>query len=327
MNRLLLITFLFGGINHFSLAQSCKVEVNNLKSKIEADPNSVLYSLGDAITLQPNCISDLIETAIIAAKPNPDILTQIIRLAVSQYPDEAATIAEAAVLASPEEVEVIRLAFQPQLKPIIATPVLENGVSLAEQKATATPAVPKQIEIPANLSSEAHPQPANQSIEFKTSQYDSQNVAEKAMQAIDEMLAKLKQREAKNSKSPQAALSTKVLFGESNQIETFRLNLTDDRVAITTLDDATHHDQIDELMTAPALDPVKIKDSVKPVVNSPNQKVQEKTDHQPAPALIEFSSSVYPIPSSNDLLTEEPLKVAPTVIRGVPMSPTSPQKH
>ncbi len=334
MKRLLLITFLLNGINQLSLAQSCKDAVNTLRSKIEANPDSVLYALGDAMTLQPNCMSDFIETAIIAAKPSPDTLTQIIRLAVTQYPDEVGTIAEAAVLASPENVDVIRKAFQPQVKPIIATPVLEDELEPspienfiakdAPIQAHPVPAVP----IPVDLDYTSLQQPiSTPPLEFKTSQYDPQDVAEKAMRTIDELLTKLKHPEAGKSETPIAVEPTENLLGESQKIETFRLNLTDDKVAITTLDDAGHQDQNDEIVTAPSVDPIVIKDSLseKPMVSLLNPIVKEKKTPEVTPDKIEFTSSVYHIPSSADLLNGQHSVVAPTVIRSVSASPTTPR--
>lgn len=296
-----------------------------LKAKVEADPGTVLYSLGDAIALYPQCISDLIEAAITAAKPDADTLEQIIRLAVTEYPSEAGAIAEAAMLAAPDEVDVIRQAFMPEKKAIVATPVdpdkrspIENFLNNLEPE-TASPTiaeaeVPQQIEVP------------DGSFEVMTSKpHNPDDVAATAMQAIDEMLAKLKHKELEGCSDADKARITKP---SSREVEKFRLNIPDETIAITTINDPAHHDQKDEQLEKPATEPLIIKDPAsdpdltdlfEPKSSEKDQaalEVQQSDDEN-----LAFTSSVYQIPLTGIAESHD----SQPAIRSASVSPTMPR--
>ena len=81
------IILLASGLSSLTFAQSCRVDVIALEAKIKGQPDSVLFALGDAIALRPDCLPDLIEAAVKATEEKPGAISEIVKLAVSEYPD------------------------------------------------------------------------------------------------------------------------------------------------------------------------------------------------------------------------------------------------
>ncbi|MDF1815430.1 MAG: hypothetical protein P1V20_24730 [Verrucomicrobiales bacterium] len=324
MSRLLSYFLIaFFTFTSFSTAQSCKLEAIGLQVRIETDPGTVLYALGDAIALYPHCMAEFIETAITTAQPDDATLTEIIKLAVSEYPLEAGTIAEAAVLAAPEKVDVIRTAFLPPEKPIIATPVLdepemnspiESFLSNYQPETTSpiahTEAQPmEQIAVPEN------PQP--------------EDVALAALKAIDELIAKLKINSGQDGCNDHSCDSN--VPSLHNNVESFTLNIPDNSIVLTTINDSDYLDRTDENIAEPSAAPLTFEDPVNPEVSlveylekeikTKVESAQVKTKNQPA---VNFTSSVYPIPSP-DAPRKESRPITQPQIKSATVSPTLPR--
>lgn len=306
----LFIIFLFTGLCGLNaLGQSCRVDIIALEAKIKSQPESVLFALGDAIALRPDCLADLIETAVKATEKKPGAVSEIVKLAVSEYPDKAALIAESAVIASPDNVDVIRKAFQ----------AAKSGTYKPKYIKGKLPANPSPIE--RYLSN------------YKTSKpTDPNDAANEGLRAIDAILAKIKNKEIKVAGPEEAKKKALVALPvvpvkPKVEVETFRMAEIDEQ-SITTINDPAHHDKVDEMLpveqpTLVVQDPAATGPNLVEVIKKKKLKQAAQKKKEMA-ALMEstvFSSSVYQIPSPNpDGLTS----VSNTILRSQPLSPTRP---
>ena len=281
-------------------AQTCKVDVIDLTAKISVDPSSVHVLLGDAMLLNPDCLGELFEAAVVAAKPDDDTLTQLIKMAVSQYPEESVKIAEAAVMASSDQVDVIRAAFSVPRKVIVATPVeIPKDVTPIEKFLLA----------------------------FRTTRpFNPEDLADNVLFAIDQLLVKMNRKEERGltySGEIVEILSPK-------PVEEIKLSLADTSVNITTLG-KVHRDRTEELL--PVLEePLIIRD---PVEESPERSLSRTIEKASRKAVLTpslakpreiITSSVYHIPSSNkDEGAAKKSGIANPVFRAQPVSPTMPR--
>lgn len=300
MKTVPIILFLLGGL-HFASAQSCRVDVITLKARISAQPEDVLPKLRDAIVLNPACLGELVEAAIAASDPSPDTLGQIIQLAVSEYPDHAAMIAESAVLAAPDQIEVIRNAFVAPAVPEEPS-MVEAGEEFGGDAVT-----PIERYLAARTVQENEKAVGSEAIvpvsgedrvaytEVQTSrQSDPEDVATKAIRVIDEMLARLEGKE----------------FGmpaeRSESIEAFLVRQKDEEIAITTLNGSLNKDRDDESVKEGESGRVMFQDpdpsaNSEPVNESEHAVEELKEVEVSVPDPMEgdaiVSSSVYPIPA------------------------------
>ena len=285
---------------YFASAQTCGVDVITLKARISAQPEEVLPKLRDAITLNPACLGELVEAAIAASEPSPETLGQIIQLAVSEYPDHSAVIAESAVLAAPDQIEVIRNAFviptEPE-EPVMAV----TGVGLEDETVTpierylaARTALENES---ATASGEEVAETGEERVaytEVQTSRRsDPEDTATRAIRVIDEMLARL---EGKEFGMPAEGPET---------VEAFLVRQKDEEIAITTLNESLTRDRNDESVKEGESGRVTIQDpgspgAMKPVDDSDHAiealKEAEVPVPDPAAGAAGVSSSVYPIP-------------------------------
>ncbi len=314
LNTLTLLVFLCPLGQALAQNSSCRVEAITLKSKIMADPSSALIVLGDALTVNPNCVSYLMEATIQATKPNEEQLRQILKVAVDKCPKEADVIAQSAVRGMPGEVEMIRRVFK----------------NLASGE---TPKVKER----------ANPTPIEKFLlKYQTSRpHDHTDVADEALLAIDRMLADLDKasNEKKNADLVQVetSLSQRAPLSEEEftnfqmpKIEEFRMSTSDMDLGTTTLNDPAHHDLQNELVTdltesAPVIEDPVAKVNVASYLDRMKQQREAATREQEAmedPKRYgprDINSSVYHIPTANGIVN-----VPAPVLRSRSVSPTSP---
>lgn len=285
---------------HFASAQTCRVDVITLKARISAQPGEVLPKLRDAIALNPVCLGELVEAAISASDPSPETLAQIIQLAVSEYPDHSAVIAESAILAAPDQIDVIRDAFVNSTEP--EEPAMaETGVRFEDEAVTpierylaTRTALENEVESASGaVVAEIGEEPVAYT-EVRTSRRsDPEDTATRAIRVIDEMLARLEGREfGMPAETPGSG-------------EAFLVREKDDEIAITTLDESLPRDRNDESVKEGESGRVTIQDRgsapAKEAVPQPENAVEalreaEASVPEPSEDGAMISSSVYPIP-------------------------------
>ena len=226
---LLLILFLSSS---FHRAESCKEIAAEFESKVKSNPGSVRVLFGKALKSHPGCAGLLLEKAITASNADNGTLAQLVRLAVEEQPEQVSVIAEAAILAAPDRVDVIRNVFaaKQKKKPIVATPVFEDSASGNEVSS-----VSEDPSLPVYRSR----RPA-----------DSDDVAEKALQAIDELLAKLGMDKDGREKATE----------KETKPDQIKLSAIDPVIAISTLG-ISQRDNTDETVVTADPKPLRIEDA------------------------------------------------------------------
>ena len=301
---------------NFSYGQSCRVDIIALEAKIKAEPDSVLFALGDAIALRPDCLGELIEAAVKATEHKAGAISEIVKLAVSEYPDKAALIAESAVIASPDNVDVIRNAFQ----------AAKNGTYKPKYVKGKLPEKPSPIE--SFLSTYETSKPRNPN-----------DVANEALKAIDDILVKIQNEKlavvGNHEEKAKALVAMPVVAPAEEKVETFRVRDLDEKSASTanTIIDSTLQDNVDELLTVEEPAPV-IKDpdpgpNIAKVIKQKNAELEAKRLRRveliKLKRAAEFSSSLYTIPAPK-IANQKPnlVEAQPIVLRSRSASPTLP---
>ncbi len=89
----------------------CESVAERVKTAIEGKPNQVLTIVEDALVAYSGCVDTIVITAIETSKADADLVKQIVLVAVTTAEDEAPQIAEAAVAAAPDHADSVREAF------------------------------------------------------------------------------------------------------------------------------------------------------------------------------------------------------------------------
>lgn len=89
-------------------AQDCSSAIETLVAGIQAQPDHVLMLFQDALQTNPGCRRDLMIKTIESSNPDSNLLTQLIYVARSEFPNEDSAIAEAVLLSAPEFGNIIR---------------------------------------------------------------------------------------------------------------------------------------------------------------------------------------------------------------------------
>lgn len=89
----------------------CKAVAARLKEMIKSVPDHVLTALEDTLVASPECVCEVVKTAIEASKADADNVRRIVFVAVTTAPESAPAIAECAVAAAPEHADSVRAAF------------------------------------------------------------------------------------------------------------------------------------------------------------------------------------------------------------------------
>jgi hypothetical protein len=89
----------------------CKAVAARLKEMISKVPSHVLTAVEDTLVASPECVCEIVKTAIEASKADADKVRRIVYVAVTTAPESAPAIAECAVAAAPECADSVRTAF------------------------------------------------------------------------------------------------------------------------------------------------------------------------------------------------------------------------
>lgn len=123
----------------------CVAVGRNVAAAIKKNPSGLLPIVRKSLTDNADCTCEIVRAAILAADSDPDLIKEIVIVALNTVETRAAEIAECAVLAAPDSAEVVKSALQSVLgdglPPSIGDPNSVQGIFLVPPEA-ASPANP-----------------------------------------------------------------------------------------------------------------------------------------------------------------------------------------
>ena len=81
---------------------NCDSVASNVNSRVSADKSEVLNVVSDQAGKNPNCVCEIVKTAIIASKANKQTVGQIVAAAGNASPDSLDLIVQCATAAAPD---------------------------------------------------------------------------------------------------------------------------------------------------------------------------------------------------------------------------------
>ncbi|MEO0414278.1 MAG: hypothetical protein AAF226_04905 [Verrucomicrobiota bacterium] len=90
----------------------CGTDIIKMQTAFETKPEALLQDFEDFIMFNPDCIGDILQTAITVSEAKGEKLTSLIHVALIEYPREVSKIAESALIAAPDQADTIKKAFQ-----------------------------------------------------------------------------------------------------------------------------------------------------------------------------------------------------------------------
>ena len=95
-----------------ALAQECESVAAAVTTKVEADPESVLLIVEDAMRAHDKCACEVVKAAIVAARATEELVGEIVFTAVIASESMAPTVAECAISVAPDSASQIRSALK-----------------------------------------------------------------------------------------------------------------------------------------------------------------------------------------------------------------------